>query len=369
MIREVEHALGCLQAAVEARRLYSTNHPIALQRANDARAALAELATTHPDTVALLLDDRIVVGDDPLPAGKSLAQDAFGSLRKRGVAAIQFHAAPSEAEIDDLVHCLLAPGEALPQGHGVVLCTSAPQATQAPQPTGPSDLPQEASATLRGALDALASGAAPDLTSLTELVAELAALIAARGSTLVPLAQLRSHDEYTYVHTLNVAMLSGALAQAAGLPPDRVRDTTCAAMLHDVGKVLTPLEVLNKGGKLTDEELRIVRRHPVDGARILLSSRVELDVAIAVAYEHHMHRTGGGGYPKPPPGWRMHAASQIVQVADIFDALRTNRPYRPAMSIEQAREIMFKDVGKVFEPALLGLFFERVAGRTSRDAA
>ncbi len=369
MIHAVEHALGLLQAAAEARRLYAQDHPTARQRAEAARAALGRLAADHPDAIALLLDDRVVVGDESLASGKALAVDAFGSLRRRGVAAFRFHAAPSEADLDAIIHCLLTPGDPLPDCQSVLLCTSgsspAPAGTRSPAAA----IPEHAAPTVKGVLESLAGGTPPDLASLSELVAELVALIDAQGSALVPLAQLRSHDEYTYVHTLNVAMLSGALAQAAGLPPDRVRDTTCAAMLHDVGKILTPLELLNKGGKLSDEELRVIRRHPVDGARILLVARVELDVGVAVAYEHHMHRSGGGGYPKFPPGWRMHAASQIVQVADIFDALRTNRPYRPALSIEKAREIMYKDVGKIFEQPLLDLFFARVAGRTTRDAA
>lgn len=220
---------------------------------------------------------------------------------------------------------------------------------------------------LQSVLDPLGTRGQLETSHLASLTGELAALSVTSGNSLIPLSDLRTHDEYTYVHTINVAMLSGALAQAIGLSPDRVHDVTCAAMLHDVGKIRTPSEVLNKQGGFTNQELAIMRRHPEDGARVLVAAGVKLDAAITVAYEHHMHRSGGG-YPKMPPRWRMHLASQIVQVADVYDALRTNRPYRAAMTIEQARAAMEQDTGKVFDPQLLTAFFDRVATRASHAA-
>ena len=286
----------------------------------------------------------------------------------RGVAALRFHGAPSDQELDAMIRCMLAPDEPLPDSRGLVLCATSAAASEVSKARERERAPFRGAERVRGVIDPLAARGSVEMNELSNLVGELTDLIFSQSDALIPLAGLRDHDEYTYVHTLNVAMLSGALAEAAGLSADKVRDITFAAMLHDVGKACTPIELLNKGGKLSDEELRVIRRHPEEGARILIGAEVGLDVAIAVAYEHHMHRTGGG-YPKAPPDWKMHTASQIVQVADVFDALRTHRPYRPALSDEQARALMERDSGRIFDPSLLNLFFQKIAGRTIRGAA
>jgi len=377
MVHAMELALSSLTNALEARRLYTSDHPVARDKAREARDVIARCTAAHPGATALLLPDRVVVGDEPLPGGAPLARGSLKSLHTRGVAAIQLRSEPSADDIDAILRCMEDAKAPLVMldcliFHTAVAARAAAVPIANPLPStaaaAPTPLPEDAATQIREAFAPVERRGALEAAGLATLAGELAGLVMSRGDALIPLAGLRSHDEYTYVHTLNVAMLAGALAETIGLSADKVRDITYAAMLHDVGKSRTPPELLNKGGKLSDGELAIIRRHPVDGARILIEANVELDLAIAVTYEHHMHMTGGG-YPKAPPGYRMHAASRVVQVADVFDALRTNRPYRGALSIEQARELMYKDAGRVFEPALLDVFFTRVATRTVRHAA
>jgi HD-GYP domain-containing protein (c-di-GMP phosphodiesterase class II) len=119
-----------------------------------------------------------------------------------------------------------------------------------------------------------------------------------------------------------------ALAEWIGMGAHDVRTFGVAGLLHDLGKVKIPLEVLNKAGKLTDEERRIMNLHPTEGARIIISSEPELDMAAVVAYEHHI-MLNGGGYPKLAFPRDCHEASKLVHVCDVYDALRTNRPYLP----------------------------------------
>ena len=113
---------------------------------------------------------------------------------------------------------------------------------------------------------------------------------------LLPLLQLKEFDQYTTTHSLNVAVLAMGLAEQLGAGQAEVRAFGVAGLLHDIGKVRIPLDVLTKPGKLTDEERLVINRHPVDGARILLQSHDDLEVAAAVAYEHHV-MLDGGGYP------------------------------------------------------------------------
>lgn len=152
---------------------------------------------------------------------------------------------------------------------------------------------------------------------------------------------------------------------------DDLLDITVSAVLHDIGKRMIPKKVLNKPGKLTDDEYKLVKRHPVDGARLLYGAPDIPPLAPIVAFEHHIY-PDGSGYPRVPAGWKMHEASKIVQVADVFDALRTDRPYRAGMSLEAALEILHKDAGTRYEHAILDAFTQRVAGNTERtqsDAA
>jgi putative two-component system response regulator len=111
-----------------------------------------------------------------------------------------------------------------------------------------------------------------------------------------------------------------------------------------------------------------MQRHPVDGALIVSNSPGLPDAAQIIALEHHIH-LDGSGYPRLGPRWRPHLIARIVQVADVFDALATHRPYRAAMSFDQCWEIMSKDSGRLFERDLIEVFFGVVAERTAREAA
>jgi putative nucleotidyltransferase with HDIG domain len=206
----------------------------------------------------------------------------------------------------------------------------------------------------------------PPSDVLSSIVAHICAAVTESGGSLLHLATLKRHDEYTFVHTINVAILAAALGEATGVGADELHDLTIAALLHDIGKTTIPQSLLGKTSGLTEAEKRTMQRHPLEGARLLLNAKDLPEMAAIVAYEHHI-RLGGGGYPKLPSGGRITLASQIVQVADIFDALRTNRPYRDAYSLEKSEEIMFEDAGSAFDADLLKLFFGRVARGTDRD--
>ena len=165
---------------------------------------------------------------------------------------------------------------------------------------------------------------------------------------LMPLLELREFDEYTTTHSLNVSVLTMALAEYMGLGAREVRTFGVAGLLHDLGKVRVPPEILNKAGKLTDDERAVMQRHPVDGARLILTSDRELDLAAAVAYEHHI-MIDGGGYPHCHFRRSCHPASMLVHVCDVYDALRTNRPYRGAWESPRVLEYIAERAGKEFD--------------------
>jgi putative nucleotidyltransferase with HDIG domain len=203
------------------------------------------------------------------------------------------------------------------------------------------------------------------LLEAESVVRSLAVAMHGDQEMLLPLLSLREFDEYTTTHSLNVSVLTMALAEAMGMGARDVRAFGVAGLLHDLGKTRIPLEVLNKPGKLTDDERTLMQGHTVEGARIILESDRELDLAAAVAYEHHI-MIDGGGYPHRRNARRCHCASTLVHVCDVYDALRTHRPYRVAWETNAVLDYIERGAGTDFEPEIARTFVDlmrRMEGR------
>lgn len=197
-----------------------------------------------------------------------------------------------------------------------------------------------------------------DLLPLAEAEAVVRSLSVAMHSDqqmMLPLLQLKQFDQYTTTHCLNVAVLSMALAEYLGMGAADVRAFGIAGLLHDLGKVRIPIEVLTKAGKLTPDERQVMNRHPVEGARLIFESDQDLDLAAVVAYEHHI-MLNGLGYPQVRFRRRCHEASNLVHVCDVYDALRTTRPYREAWPVEQVLPYLEGRAGLEFDPAYVSSF-------------
>ena len=169
---------------------------------------------------------------------------------------------------------------------------------------------------------------------------------------------IESKDVHTQGHCERVASFSGALAAKAGLDDTSLFWFRIGALLHDVGKLIVPAEVLNKAGKLTDEEWALVRQHPAAGEQMLADVEFPWDVAPMVRSHHE--RWDGRGYPDGLKGEDIPFAARILCIADVYDALTTERSYKRAFSQLEAIEIMRREVGKQFDPKLFPLFDELV---------
>lgn len=166
-------------------------------------------------------------------------------------------------------------------------------------------------------------------------------------------------DNDTGEHTLRVARYSRIIAEQLGLPARLCRDIYLAAPLHDVGKVAIPDNILLKPGKLTDEEMAVIRTHATIGERILADSGCELiQLGAQIAAGHH-ERWDGAGYPNGLKADEIPVAARVVAVADVFDALTTRRPYKEPMPVEVARNYMVENKGQQFDPACVEAFLSR----------
>jgi putative nucleotidyltransferase with HDIG domain len=176
---------------------------------------------------------------------------------------------------------------------------------------------------------------------------------------VVPLVQLKSVDQYTTTHSINVSCLSMALAEHLNFVSTDVRSIGEAALLHDVGKTKIPLEVLNKKGKLNTSEWKLIQSHTVEGAKILLASGADLELPATVAYEHHLS-FNGEGYPELTFKRQTHEVSRLIQVCDVYDALRTRRPFRPPWPAERTIKFLEEKAGTHLDPQYVPAFVQMI---------
>jgi putative nucleotidyltransferase with HDIG domain len=189
------------------------------------------------------------------------------------------------------------------------------------------------------------------------IVRSISSRLAADSGLLTEVRRLKEFDEYTYTHALNVSIVSMAIARQLGVPAELTEIIALGGLCHDVGKAKIPSEILNKPGRLDEEERNIINRHPTEGANTLLSLPRRVHPLLpTITYQHHMH-SDTTGYPSAPVGIAPHPASQLVEVADVFDALRTVRPYRKTISEVETMNILLEEMnnGKLHGGAVVGL--------------
>lgn len=184
-------------------------------------------------------------------------------------------------------------------------------------------------------------GKAVDTIGAQKLVEEITDSVSRNPGALISLARLKTADDYTYMHSVAVCALMIALAKQLGLDEELTRRLGIAGLLHDLGKALMPMDVLNKPGKLTDEEFAIIKTHPEEGYKLLLGSTGADEIALDVVLHHH-EKTDGSGYPKRLKDAEISLHAKMGAVCDVYDAITSNRPYKagwcPAESLRRMAE-------------------------------
>jgi HD-GYP domain-containing protein (c-di-GMP phosphodiesterase class II) len=211
------------------------------------------------------------------------------------------------------------------------------------------------SGTRRIVMHALSTGRT-DLRFAKRLIQPVVDTILNNEYSIVGLTALKSHDEYTYAHCVNVSTLSISMGHHMGISRQILADLGVAALIHDIGKIAVPAEVLRKPGRLTDDEWTSMRRHPIEGMKMMMGdmpglSQLTLD-SMRTCLEHHMG-ANLAGYPHTPDGWVQGSMSRIVAMADCYDAMTAHRAYRkrPFTSFEALRRLLGPDRDQ-FDPSV-----------------
>lgn len=195
-------------------------------------------------------------------------------------------------------------------------------------------------------------GKAVDMDNVQNLVEEISDSLARNPGALISLARLKTADDYTYMHSVAVCAMMVALARQLKLDEEQTRAAGVAGLLHDLGKAMMPMDILNKPGKLTDAEFSIIKSHPVEGHKLLLGGSEVGEIALDVCLHHH-EKMDGSGYPKGFKGDEISLFAKMGAVCDVYDAITSNRPYKagwdPAESLRKMAEWKGHFDPKVFQ--------------------
>src|SRR5215467_4446898 len=354
-------------AAMRSSQLYSPGHPIITRNMTSLSAAMQLLHGLERTIVIGVVGDEVIVDDTPIAKA-----DALGTLVRRlqhvGIERISIDRGVTPEEIADLIQGvntlerrdnLEEPFEFPQLAHIRVGRVAVDQRVE-------SDL--QDMATIRrlyaSAVDVAEDvwGSAqtegkPDATVARTMIDGLAQAVAENRTALLALTTLKNYDNYTFTHMVNVSILT--MGQAAGLGIDGalLREFGLAALMHDIGKVRTPLEILNKPDKLTDDEFVIMKRHVVDGAEILRSTPDVPVLAPVVAFEHHL-RADGSGYPHGVNRPSLNLGTMLCGIADVYDAMRSQRSYQQAFPTDRILQVLKRNDGVQFDQHLVRRFVQ-----------
>lgn len=377
---EAVRFLHAFAQAVAAMALYREGHP-ARERAIDAADdRLRRALEVQPRLQFTFLPDEVVCGSEPL---RELADwDWSRRLASAGIQRLEFDDTVTRNDLEDFLDEVAArltlaavnSSESRQMRPGSIRFGSVGlQGDDAiiEVPEQFDDLPlsgysfTEEADTLRWLHDEVNDTRQLHLAEAETVVRSLSVAMHGDRDVLIPLLQLKQFDEYTTTHALNVSVLSMALTEFLKLSPRDVRTFGIAGLLHDIGKVSIPREILVKPGKLTPEEREIMNNHTVEGARIIIRTQDQLDLAAVVAYEHHI-MIDGGGYPAMQYRRDCHYASRIVHVCDVYDALRTKRPYRDAWEAERVLSYITERAGTEFDAMIADTFVRMMRSLETR---
>lgn len=366
-----------LNAAIANVRLFPPTHHSVVDSIESAYAGLTGILSRYRQLALIVVGDDLVANSSRLPAGPGISQFVV-VLREKAVDNLTFLRGIRKESLRELIEAL-ASHEAVPvRGNAWIKLSkiegSGSQGSLADSDHGINgeayDLDQDLEPLLavRGSMqkevknvyERVRQNQDIEIQALEEIISSFVYGPTWMVNPLHLLADVKSYDEYTFVHMVNVCTLSMSQAESLGFKGKPLRQIGLAAVLHDVGKLFVPDEIINKPGKLSPEEWEIMATHPLKGVRHLMKLSEMPKLAVVCALEHHM-RWDGQGYPVVEEGWKPHIVSQMISVADVFDAMRSKRPYSEANPRKVVLKVLEEGRGTEFNPFLVDNFLKIIS--------
>jgi putative nucleotidyltransferase with HDIG domain len=362
-----DELLRRLAASLRSAQLYSKSHPIIVRNMAALSAAVQVLHALAPTIVIGIVGEEVIVDDTPISKAENLGA-VSRRLKQIGVERITIDRGVTTEEIATFVEA-------------VTTLEPRPDGEPAPFPTLPHirvgrvTIQQKVEGSVdMAAFKRLYTGSVsvaesvwesartegrPDAAAARTMVDGLAQAVSQNRTALLALTTLKHYDNYTFTHMVNVSILTMGQARALGIDGPLLREFGLAALMHDIGKVRTPLEVLNKPDKLTDDEFTIMKRHTVDGAEILRTTPDIPALVPVVAFEHHL-RMDGTGYPAAVKRPALNVGTMLCSIADVYDAMRSQRAYQQSFPSDRVLEVLKRNDGQQFDQHLVRRFAQLV---------
>jgi putative nucleotidyltransferase with HDIG domain len=352
---------GRLAAAIRGAQLYSPGHPLIKRNVTTLVDALNHALDVSPSIAIGIVGEQLVVGEIPVARSAETMGELMHRLQRLGIERIVIDRGVEAGEVEQLVETVARadPQQAaslarLPHvrvgqleiGERVALPTSDSATFR--------QLYQDAVQAAGTLWESAAVEGEPDADAARETIESLAQAVGQNRAALLSLTALKNYDNYTFTHMVNVSILTMGQARGLGIEGRQLREFGLAGLMHDIGKVKTPAEILHKTDKLTDGEFSILKRHPVDGAEILRATAEMPVLASIVAFEHHM-RADGTGYPAAERP-ALNLATTLCGIADVYDAMRSQRAYQQAFPTDRILAVLKRNDGAQFDQRLVQRF-------------
>src|SRR4051812_33761529 len=365
MSRNPDDLVRRLAAGLRSAELYAPQHPLVQRSVTALTSACAAHLADAASVVVGFIEDDVVVNDTRLGKGSASLTGFVRGLRDREIEKITFHRGITIDEIQSFLSELAERRSKTPlpdrlAARGVKRVVIGKLSVEdTPQDAMGIEAARRVYGTAVSSAETLwqqaQAGDKPDPENARKIIDSLANIVTQDRTSLMALTALKKYDNYTFTHMVNVAALAMAQARALNLDGPLLREFGFAALMHDIGKVRTPIEVLNKPDKLDHHEFDIMKRHVVDGAHILRRTPEMPALAAIVAFEHHL-KQDLSGYPENVGSRKLNLCTMIVSIAYVFDALRSNRPYREGLANVRIRSIMGEQGNPAFNQQLLKRF-------------
>lgn len=371
LVHGINEFIRHLLSAVAAAGLYGMGHQQVARLTDAAHASLTSSLAIRPDIAMLEVDGELIIDNEPIPY--SMVMDRFAKyLRENGIGHLRFLGGVPRSELDLFIAAVTHQPDTPDLGsstHIRVGLVDMPDLGDQSGSLGAGnenikskqvtllDLPKVELTRLTEVYEAVKRNERLKPSGIAATVVELVEAFRREGEAILVLAALREQDEYSFTHSANVCILTIAQASSLGIQGQLLNDIGMSAMLHDIGKMFIPEEILTKEEKLTEEEFALMKTHPVKGGRYLMETPGVPRLAAIVAYEHHM-RDNLCGYPTALPGWKLNFASQLTAIADVFDAMRTRRSYQEPIDPHEIFNLLLSKAGSEFNPMLVQNFLQ-----------
>ena len=351
-----------IAAAINMRALYPANHPRVVQTVEQIVAGLhRDLQRTKSESVTyLIVGDDLVVGQDVIRKTSLSMRQFIEVLKRRGIERLTLAAGLDQDETHQLIGSLAANEPLASSAHvilGHVHVEMEEERLDAPR----RELSLEQLERVREAWAKFRVERKLPMGQMEDLVWNFIDSISRTTRAILPLAKLKEHDEYTFVHSVNVSLLVLAQARSFGIQGPMLHAFGMAGLLHDIGKLSVPIGVLNKPGKLEGEEWETMKGHAQQGAWYLGEIEGASPLSVVVAFEHHLRYDGHQNYPVLRSPRVPNLASRMTSIADTYDAMSTVRPYQQPLARAASFELLKKRSETFYDPLLVANFIRLVS--------